>query len=309
MATTAERKRVVLDLSHVGHHDVRAQVKASFDDFGCAYRTVSTFWQYFPARSRHIPQRSVVAVDLSHLARHYKKIDDKHSWIASVRRFELFFVAFVRTKDDERYADLVDDLVRSCDLRISVCKSARPKDVRASVWDALSSFDPSTLRTVRYSPPLEGIGVEFSDGLLGFVRWADLGISNVTDKLILESVTVASRGRTVELAQKDGGLFDIDSHSIRALLDERHRRRLEIAHDAALVSVGQRVRDLRARSGLTQEELGAMSGIDQALISKLERGQHQPRYDTLSRIAAALGLSVPALLSDSVGEAAPLSSR
>jgi DNA-binding XRE family transcriptional regulator len=308
MVTTESNKPLILDLSEVRHREVQEQVKASLADLGCHYRTVSSFWDYFPSNSNRLAKRSVIATDLAFLARHFRKTDDRHAWIASVRKYQLYFVAFVRTKEDEQYADLVDDLVRHCDLRISVCKTFRARDVTACMHDAVSSFDPATLSSVRYSMQRQGFGVEFGDGLLGFVRWIDLGLQSFLQQLVLESATVGSRGRTLELSQKDGTLFEIDSLSIRSLLDTALRHHIQASADAALVAVGQRIREARQRSGLTQDELSGISGIDQALISKMERGQHQPRYDTMSKLATSLGMSIPELLSTSAadfGESAP----
>jgi len=46
---------------------------------------------------------------------------------------------------------------------------------------------------------------------------------------------------------------------------------------------------------LTQKELGEKAGLGQAEVSKIERGRKSPTLDTYSRLAAALGLSVPSL--------------
>jgi transcriptional regulator with XRE-family HTH domain len=45
-------------------------------------------------------------------------------------------------------------------------------------------------------------------------------------------------------------------------------------------------------------EVARRTGLDQAVISRLEGGKHQPRLDTLRRIADALGLGVAELLSE-----------
>src|SRR6516164_2669006 len=46
--------------------------------------------------------------------------------------------------------------------------------------------------------------------------------------------------------------------------------------------------ELRERRGLTQTELAARSGVDQADISRIERGSAFPNEKTLIRIAEAL---------------------
>jgi tetratricopeptide (TPR) repeat protein/transcriptional regulator with XRE-family HTH domain len=59
---------------------------------------------------------------------------------------------------------------------------------------------------------------------------------------------------------------------------------------------GNLVRSARHEAGLTQEQLAEISGVSVRAIVDLERGQvGRPRSDTVQRIAAACGLSGPAL--------------
>jgi transcriptional regulator with XRE-family HTH domain len=59
---------------------------------------------------------------------------------------------------------------------------------------------------------------------------------------------------------------------------------------------------LRARSGLTQQELANRAGLSIALVVGLEQGKrNNPRLDTLRKLAAGLGCTVAEL----VGEAPP----
>jgi transcriptional regulator with XRE-family HTH domain len=49
------------------------------------------------------------------------------------------------------------------------------------------------------------------------------------------------------------------------------------------------LREARVRSGLTQESLAELVGVDQATISDLERGRNSnPSWATVAKIAAAL---------------------
>ena len=56
------------------------------------------------------------------------------------------------------------------------------------------------------------------------------------------------------------------------------------------VANGQRIRELRRRYGLTQEELAGLAGVSLHTVVRLER-QHRTtcRTRTLARIAAGLG--------------------
>jgi len=124
-----------------------------------------------------------------------------------------------------------------------------------------------------------------------------MGMRGTIGELVVESATIGSRGRTIELTAKDGELFEIDSASVRALLDSQFARELSTRAQESDETVGRRVRDARRTAGLTQVELGDRADLDQAVISRLERGKHQPRVDTLKRIAAALNMSLSGLLS------------
>jgi transcriptional regulator with XRE-family HTH domain len=48
------------------------------------------------------------------------------------------------------------------------------------------------------------------------------------------------------------------------------------------------LRELRKERGLSLEALGYLAGVDQATISRIERGLAEPRRDTVVRLARAL---------------------
>jgi transcriptional regulator with XRE-family HTH domain len=52
--------------------------------------------------------------------------------------------------------------------------------------------------------------------------------------------------------------------------------------------IGQRIRDLRERKGLTQSDIEEASGLRQCYLAWVERGQAVPTLEALERIAAAL---------------------
>ena len=59
--------------------------------------------------------------------------------------------------------------------------------------------------------------------------------------------------------------------------------------------LGRRIRALRNAKGWTQEELGGESGISYKFIGEIERGQQNPSFETLVKIAAALRVALPDL--------------
>jgi len=62
--------------------------------------------------------------------------------------------------------------------------------------------------------------------------------------------------------------------------------------------IGRRVRALRGGCSWTLEELGHRAGLKPEAVSRVERGVHEPTLTTLAKLAAALGTSVAALISD-----------
>jgi transcriptional regulator with XRE-family HTH domain len=52
------------------------------------------------------------------------------------------------------------------------------------------------------------------------------------------------------------------------------------------------VRELRRKSGATQETVAREAGITIATLSQIERGEGNPTWDTVTGIAAALGVSM-----------------
>lgn len=54
--------------------------------------------------------------------------------------------------------------------------------------------------------------------------------------------------------------------------------------------LGQAVRNLRHQRGLTIEALAASAGIHPTYLSGIERGRHNPSWERLCDLAAALGV-------------------
>jgi transcriptional regulator with XRE-family HTH domain len=55
--------------------------------------------------------------------------------------------------------------------------------------------------------------------------------------------------------------------------------------------VGQNVRRIRRKKGLTQEQFADISGFSQQYLSGLENGQRNPTVVTVYELACALGVS------------------
>jgi transcriptional regulator with XRE-family HTH domain len=59
---------------------------------------------------------------------------------------------------------------------------------------------------------------------------------------------------------------------------------------------GSRLRELRLEAGLTQGELGQKADMRTVSVSRLEIGKRKPRWETIQRLAVALGVDSAALL-------------
>jgi transcriptional regulator with XRE-family HTH domain len=55
--------------------------------------------------------------------------------------------------------------------------------------------------------------------------------------------------------------------------------------------VGQNVRRIRLKRGLTQEQFAEISGFSQQYLSGLEKGKRNPTVVTVFELASALGVS------------------
>ncbi len=65
------------------------------------------------------------------------------------------------------------------------------------------------------------------------------------------------------------------------------------------IGIDARIRSLRRRQKRTLKEIAEQCGFTESLLSKIESGKTTPPLATLSRIAAALGVSLTDLLDDS----------
>lgn len=71
--------------------------------------------------------------------------------------------------------------------------------------------------------------------------------------------------------------------------------------DRASKAFGQRVRELRAREGLSQDGLAHSSGIHLTSIGRIERGGREPRLTTILKLAQGLNVE-PGELTDGLDD-------
>lgn len=66
-------------------------------------------------------------------------------------------------------------------------------------------------------------------------------------------------------------------------------------NEGACEVLGNVLRDFRLSQRLSQEELAFRAGVDRAFLSRVERGERSPSFDTLFSLSRALGISLTQL--------------
>jgi transcriptional regulator with XRE-family HTH domain len=109
-----------------------------------------------------------------------------------------------------------------------------------------------------------------------------------------------------ELAWLERGEYNPQLHEMFALADA-----LGITATTLMVEVerredtsvpfGQRMRELRAERGISQDQLAHRTGIHPTAIGRLERGAREPRLSTIARVAHGLDVQPGMLLDERPG--------
>ena len=89
--------------------------------------------------------------------------------------------------------------------------------------------------------------------------------------------------RTTAALHPEGGRSAIDKDKGEADLDYHQ--------------IGGRVREIRIKNGMTQEQLAEAANLSVPYISHIERGFKRPSLETLMRVAGALHVTADCLLS------------
>ncbi len=66
--------------------------------------------------------------------------------------------------------------------------------------------------------------------------------------------------------------------------------------ESVLVRFGRRVRELRKKKGMSQEELALEAGLDRSYVGGVERGERNISLVNIEKLARALGVSLEALV-------------
>jgi DNA-binding XRE family transcriptional regulator len=68
------------------------------------------------------------------------------------------------------------------------------------------------------------------------------------------------------------------------------------AHHRALIALSRTIGEVRLSKGITQEKLALLAEVDRSYVGRIERGDNNVAVLTLSRLAAALDISVAKLM-------------
>jgi transcriptional regulator with XRE-family HTH domain len=66
----------------------------------------------------------------------------------------------------------------------------------------------------------------------------------------------------------------------------------------AVVYIGEKLKEIRTRRFLTQEELAERAGVSPATIVRVERNQAEPHISTMRKLARALDVDPTELLGE-----------
>ena len=135
----------------------------------------------------------------------------------------------------------------------------------------------------------EGIELTFVDGCSGLIPFNDL--PEVSAGGGLKDLELPTPYEVI-LITAEGDRYEIPWDFARHYCDPTYRPRIEAQARQARESLGSRIRERRETAGLTQAELSAHAGIGRVTLTRIEKGEHSPRTETLTAIARALGVEV-----------------
>ena len=89
----------------------------------------------------------------------------------------------------------------------------------------------------------------------------------------------------------DMNIKDMDK-AIDDLVDERPDLEAVFEGEDPVYQLRKRILELRLEKGYSQEKLAKKAGTKQAVISRIENGESEPRLETINKIAKALDKKV-----------------
>lgn len=155
------------------------------------------------------------------------------------------------------------------------------------------TLDTRKLEAVEFDGGSRELRVRFDDGCLAAV--AVTAFDGFPTKPV-KAVSMDRFRHGIEFTFADGSSTDVAADLITWLTNEDYAR--SYPRDEELgPRIGSNVARLRKQQNITQLELAAEADLQPPNLSRLEAGKHVPTLDVLLRIARALKVSLPSLLS------------
>lgn len=143
----------------------------------------------------------------------------------------------------------------------------------------------------RWHPTDGNVEVRLGSGHRYFLHAGLLGVD--PGDVLGATVDELEDGVTLRLSGNRSTSFASDT--VLYHCDPEYRRQLQPApasEEPLARRVGRKVRSIRESRDMSLRELARRTGMAPANASKLETGKHEPKLETLARIASALGTTL-----------------
>jgi DNA-binding XRE family transcriptional regulator len=298
-------EEIKIDLTDIREKKYRDSLKSLIESKGISFQESHNFWANFENDTTDENDNIIVFSDLHSLVKHIHNTNH-HNWSFRVKKRNPYFISFIRTNRDEKFAGKIDDILKISYNRLTVfdathhfIKSKLKKDFLDELQKIVSrNFEPDSLRSVVVNKKNNSFLIELNNGLYGEVTFNDLQLNDIINDLLLDSLKISDQGNAIEIYTKDGEVFDIDTDVLKYFISADAKDKIISQTHVTAKNIGKMISETRKENHITQKELSRLTDIDQAIISKIETGKHLPRFDTLERIATGLGMTVSELLQD-----------
>ena len=140
-----------------------------------------------------------------------------------------------------------------------------------------------------------GLNISFADGFVSAVPWDSVrGVHGLSDVDSIEFDNLYE----VLIKTKHGEVAEIPWDFARNAGTHEYRRHVDSIALEGQRKFGERLSELRHRSGLSQRELAELSGVGRVTIARIEAASQSPRLETAQRLAAAMDYPIQALMMD-----------
>lgn len=139
--------------------------------------------------------------------------------------------------------------------------------------------------------------VWFADGLSAIVPAEEIEKAGKPVTLDLSEVKLLDP-YVILIGNSKGGIEEVPWDLIRHFCDAGFSRSEQMKDELSRRALGARLRRLRERAGLTQNELADKAKVGRATISRIENGRMYAHTATLRRLAKALDIDLVDLITD-----------